>query len=451
MHDLHTALKNDTLVSIQGNGFKLALVRHQGGKDVFWHSLHVAPTSFTTAGIQLTDVLGLAGFSRQPCSFLDCSECYSMAVDAGFDTQGFVGDLGRAFHALEQAEQNLNACGIFLPVKEGWGYFHGRASSQETFPAMDWAKGGGDGHGAPKSERMKDAEDDIFQFVFSWIDGGQGKGWVTHYRPKHPPLTQEIKSALHFLGLKQFAECPQFEFEACHWKFTRFEARGDSFFDRNTDLANKWFDAHYNHFSPGIENLLAAQMALLPYGMGILPAQAQTRHSSPLLPSTVNVIPTVQPNTAKRNPVPAVASTTPYLYDVAISFAGPQRDFARELALALRDSGVSVFFDEFYPEHLWGRDLSVVFDEIYRKQARYCVVFASAEYVSRVWTLHELRSARDRLLHEKGEQYILPIQVEPVELPGIQSTIGYQTLDGRSIADIAEIIARIVKPAPQTS
>ncbi len=115
----------------------------------------------------------------------------------------------------------------------------------------------------------------------------------------------------------------------------------------------------------------------------------------------------------------------PDFFDVAISFAGPERQFAEQLAGKVRDAGFSVFYDNFYPEHLWGKNLMVFFDEIYRKRSRYCVMIISGEYAARKWTIHEARSAQARALEEKGQEYILPVKADDTELVGLLPTIGY--------------------------
>ena len=75
---------------------------------------------------------------------------------------------------------------------------------------------------------------------------------------------------------------------------------------------------------------------------------------------------------------------------------------AEKLAEILRAAGFAVFYDNFYPEHLWGKDLTAFLDEIYRKRAKFCVVFVSTEYKERKWTIHELRSAQAKALEQKG-------------------------------------------------
>ncbi|RGL79661.1 TIR domain-containing protein [Eggerthella lenta] len=51
-------------------------------------------------------------------------------------------------------------------------------------------------------------------------------------------------------------------------------------------------------------------------------------------------------------------------YDVALSFAGEDRQVVEEIALMLVESGVRVFYDEFEQDILWGKDLYQSFCEI---------------------------------------------------------------------------------------
>jgi len=115
----------------------------------------------------------------------------------------------------------------------------------------------------------------------------------------------------------------------------------------------------------------------------------------------------------------------PEKFDVAISFAGTERELAEHLADLVRNEGYKVFYDAYYEEQLWGKDLPVFFDEIYRKRSSYCVIFISQEYRDRMWTNHERKSAQARALKERGNEYILPVRVDDTELPGLQPTIGH--------------------------
>ena len=93
---------------------------------------------------------------------------------------------------------------------------------------------------------------------------------------------------------------------------------------------------------------------------------------------------------------------TRFEYDVALSFAGAQRKFARNLANALEKENLRVFFDEREQERLLGRDLISYLHEVYALRSRFCMILVSKEYADRMWTIHERRSAQERALRERG-------------------------------------------------
>lgn len=111
-------------------------------------------------------------------------------------------------------------------------------------------------------------------------------------------------------------------------------------------------------------------------------------------------------------------------YDVAISFAGEQREQARAIADGLRNAGVRVFFDEYEQAILWGEDLYEHLAVIYQEKAQYCLMLVSRAYADKVWTSHERRHAQARALNEK-RGYILPVRFDDTVVPGLPPTIGY--------------------------
>lgn len=131
-------------------------------------------------------------------------------------------------------------------------------------------------------------------------------------------------------------------------------------------------------------------------------------------------------------------------FDVALSFAGTEREHAEKLAKTLKDNGFSVFYDEFYPEYLWGKNLVDTFDEVFRKRARFCVLFISKEYVLRNWTNQERQSAQARALKEKGKEFILPIRVDDSDLPGMPDTIAYLPIK-LGIDKIAQLLMKKIR------
>lgn len=140
-------------------------------------------------------------------------------------------------------------------------------------------------------------------------------------------------------------------------------------------------------------------------------------------------------------------STFPY--DVALSFAGEDREYVQKVATALQDQGVKIFYDDFEQVSLWGKDLAEFLDQVYRLQARYCVVFVSLAYAEKAWTTHERKSALARAIEQRGE-YILPAKFDDTELDGIQPTIGYIDLRRLSPDDFAGmIIKKLGRPSQQ--
>ena len=250
------------------------------------------------------------------------------------------------------------------------------------------------------------------------------------------PLSAEVAAALEFLGgFKVFSECPEFDFESCWWRFTSYREDDSGGFGRNTEYVHRSFEAHAANFSPGLKGLLSAHVELEKHGFSFLRIGAPASVADQRTVRTLSKHP--QPFPPKQIDLDA--------FDVAISFAGTEREHAKQLAELLRASEFKVFYDDFYPEQLWGKDLVAFFDRVYRKASKYCVMFISAEYRNRIWTTHERRSAQARALQEKGREYILPIRVDQTDLDGLPSTVGYLPLDQYSIEQIAELLMKKLK------
>ncbi|HEV8072382.1 MAG TPA: TIR domain-containing protein, partial [Planctomycetaceae bacterium] len=121
-------------------------------------------------------------------------------------------------------------------------------------------------------------------------------------------------------------------------------------------------------------------------------------------------------------------------------FAGEDRDYVEQVAASLQSLGVVVFYDRYEEVDLWGKDLYVHLDEVYRTKARYCVVFISEHYGRKLWTSHERRSAQARAFSESRE-YILPARFDDTEISGILPTVGFVSLKGLT----AEAFSHVIK------
>jgi len=95
-------------------------------------------------------------------------------------------------------------------------------------------------------------------------------------------------------------------------------------------------------------------------------------------------------------------------YDVALSFAGEDRATADKFAELLTSKDIEVFYDQYEPAAIWGRDVVDHLVNIYARKARYCVLFISQFYPLRKWTEVERTSAQERAFRDANE-YILPV------------------------------------------
>jgi hypothetical protein len=91
---------------------------------------------------------------------------------------------------------------------------------------------------------------------------------------------------------------------------------------------------------------------------------------------------------------------------------------------------VRVFYDEDKSVELWGEELPESFDDVFRNQCEYCVMFISKEYAAKPWTNHERKSALARAVRE-NKTYVLPVRFDDTELPGFRPSVLYQ--DARNI------------------
>jgi TIR domain len=140
-------------------------------------------------------------------------------------------------------------------------------------------------------------------------------------------------------------------------------------------------------------------------------------------------------------------SPTRLEFEVALSFAGEDRENAKQLAELLKSHDVSVFYDEFYKEKLWGKDLYQHLQHVYRDQAQYCVVFVSKHYIKKSWTKHELQQIQAKAF-EIDREYLLPVLLDETLLPGLNHTVGYIDLRKTTVYDVANLLLRKLGKEP---
>lgn len=130
---------------------------------------------------------------------------------------------------------------------------------------------------------------------------------------------------------------------------------------------------------------------------------------------------------------------TAFEYDVALSFAGEDREFVEACAEILRSLNVNVFYDNYEKEILLGKNLYSYLADIYQNRARFAVVFISKAYKEKRWTKHELEYITARKFRQDNE-YLLPIKLDDTDLNEIPATTGY--LQGDTPLNVAITIAK---------
>ncbi len=132
-------------------------------------------------------------------------------------------------------------------------------------------------------------------------------------------------------------------------------------------------------------------------------------------------------------------------YDVALSFAAPQRAMAEHLADLLRKQKKRVFFDQELEYELWGEDLARCLPWAFDRSARFTVLLVSEEYAQRRWPKVEAAAALAKAMRE-GWNAVLIVTVDGSMLPDVPDSVLFMDLSQgtKSIADVAlALVARL--------
>ncbi|MBN8204485.1 TIR domain-containing protein [Microbacterium esteraromaticum] len=130
-----------------------------------------------------------------------------------------------------------------------------------------------------------------------------------------------------------------------------------------------------------------------------------------------------------------------YEFDVAVSFAGPDRTTVVRLVEALKERGLEVFYDFDQQALLWGKDLREELGKVYGQEAQFMIVCLSKDYPERDWTNFELEIGR-QAASKRTEDYLLPLVVGDSRpaIVGLPGTVGHLSLADRSIEDVADLV-----------
>lgn len=131
-------------------------------------------------------------------------------------------------------------------------------------------------------------------------------------------------------------------------------------------------------------------------------------------------------------------------YDIAISFAGEDREIAESIAGKLKGTGTKVFYDSYEKATLWGKDLYVHLNDVYKNKAKFCLMIISNSYKDKQWTNHERKAAQARAFSQNKE-YILPLKLDDTEIPGLNETIGYIDYRQSSSEEVVNLLKAKLK------
>lgn len=128
-------------------------------------------------------------------------------------------------------------------------------------------------------------------------------------------------------------------------------------------------------------------------------------------------------------------------FDFAISFAGPEREVARELTENLKRAGFSVFFDELFEHEMLGRDGADYLNDVFFSQSERCVALLSQTYEERAWAQLERRAAQARELG-RGLGFLIPVLCDEVRPTWLLPTRIFFDLRGRGLPKLVDLLTR---------
>lgn len=129
-------------------------------------------------------------------------------------------------------------------------------------------------------------------------------------------------------------------------------------------------------------------------------------------------------------------------YDVAISFAGRDRQVAREIVDVVAAAGYRVFYDYDDQHTLLGEDLAQYLQDVYFRRSRFAVVVLSKAYTESSWAGNwEWRAVLARM-QAAAQPYLLPYALDDTVIPGLNPTVGHVTRDRCTPAEFGALVLR---------
>ncbi|MCR6483999.1 toll/interleukin-1 receptor domain-containing protein [Amycolatopsis sp. OK19-0408] len=130
-------------------------------------------------------------------------------------------------------------------------------------------------------------------------------------------------------------------------------------------------------------------------------------------------------------------------YDIAVSFAGEQREYVVQFVEACKARGISVFYDRDLTNDWWGKNFIREQRKVYGKNTRYFLPFISTEYLAKPVPRDEFSAAMITAVN-RGDGYVLPVLWGHVEVPTdlLHPHIHHLRADDYTPEQLAEAVAR---------
>jgi len=136
-----------------------------------------------------------------------------------------------------------------------------------------------------------------------------------------------------------------------------------------------------------------------------------------------------------------IIDITKHHFDVALSFAGENREYVKDVADHLSNMiGIhSYFYDSNYVAQLARPSLDNLLQDIYRNRSKLVVVFLCGDYEKKEWCGIEFRAIKE-IIMEKQHEKIMFIKIGDGEVQGVFKIDGY--IDGMNFTpnEVAEFI-----------
>ena len=129
-----------------------------------------------------------------------------------------------------------------------------------------------------------------------------------------------------------------------------------------------------------------------------------------------------------------------YEFDFAISFAGENRELAKNITDLLTVLDCTVFYDEYFESNFLGKAWSKQFLEIFGAQSRLVICLLDSHHAEKIWPTFERECFQPRI----ADSSVIPIYLDKTKFVGIPADIVGIQFIGKDQGDERDITDNIV-------